>query len=44
MFADCEGCYNLTENEDGIYTCDRYCGEEIDRIFSCEEWEEEGED
>lgn len=39
MFADCEGCYNCTETEDG-YFCERY-GTEIDRIHQCEEWDEE---
>lgn len=39
MFADCEGCYNLTETENGFY-CERY-GTEIGRIDSCEERNEE---
>ena len=39
MFADCEGCCNCTELEDGYY-CERY-GKEIDRVNSCEDWNED---
>lgn len=39
MFADCEGCCNLFETEDG-YECNRY-GCDINRVFSCNEWEDE---
>lgn len=38
MFADCEGCHNLTLDENGNYICERYCGAEINRIHHCEEW------
>ena len=41
MFADCEGCVNCTEMEDRHY-CERY-GTDIDRIHSCEEWDNEKE-
>lgn len=42
MFADCEGCPNLTETEDG-YICERFCGTDIDRIHDCDEWKDEEE-
>lgn len=35
MFADCEGCSNCTETENG-YICERY-GTDIDRVHSCED-------
>ena len=39
MFADCEGCINCTENEDG-YFCEKY-GTDITRVHNCEEWNED---
>lgn len=40
MFADCEGCQNLSQDENSNYVCERYCGLEIDRIQDCAEKEE----
>ena len=37
LFADCEGCINCTETEDG-YWCERY-GTDIHRVHGCEEME-----